>query len=143
MIPTTQPKTIEERINKVIEGIFCPCTGKCFCFKCKEEREEATKAIMEIVEEKKTNPPTSPADKTECKHDWRQDKTSADYANCVKCGEMMEISQSAPTSPQPDMEEMKEEMAKILEDLPYWDSSKIITATLDFLLANYTVTKKK
>ena len=45
--------------------------------------------------------------KKECKHDWRQDKTTEGFINCVKCGKMEELKQVSP-SPLDQLEEIEE-----------------------------------
>ena len=91
-----KPKTIEEKISKVIDKFFT-ADGK------EKHISELTKAIMEIVEEEKTNPPTPSADKAECKHGVRyltsirneegRDDVKYRWTDCKLC-----------ISPQPDEE---------------------------------------
>ena len=173
----TQPKTIEEKRDPIIEileavylhGRLTPEQS----YGLPEGQmtiEEATKAIVEIVEEEKTNPPTPPEDKAKCdcachkmhagpcencwfcitsaqpdkakcEHEW--DGVNSKLWYCKKCGE--EFTEANP--PQPDMEEMKDGICEILDDLPTSVSEKRIqhfsSAILDFLLANYSINKLK
>ena len=80
-------------------------------------------------------------DKAKCEHEW--DGVNSKLWYCKKCGR--EFTEANP--PQPDMEEMKDGICEILDDLPTSVSEKRIqhfsSAILDFLLANYNITKLK
>ena len=85
--------------------------------------------------------PTPLPDKAKCEHEW--DGVNSKLWYCKKCGG--EFTEANPT--QPDMEEMKDGILRILDDLPTSVSEKRIqhfsSAILDFLTANYSIKKLK